>query len=833
MERETWFADVLLPLPLPGTFTYRVPFDLNGTLQKGCRVVVQFGRQKFYTALIYRLHQQVPQMSVIKYILAVVDERPIVNERQLALWEWIASYYLCKPGEVMNAALPSALKLASESRIVINPETPVQPELLNEKERILVESLAYRKVLTVSEASEIVEQKKVIPLLKTLMEKGIIILEEEILQRFKPKVQVCLRFTEKYRENEFALRELMEELDKKAPKQCDIVMYYCHLIRPNITQAHYITRAQVLTGSKTTAAQCAALVKKGVFELYETVTSRLGQYDSAATVDSIVLNEPQKKTWEEISIGMNEKQVTLLHGVTSSGKTELYIKLIDQVLQQGKQVLFLLPEIALTAQIINRLRKYFGDRVGVYHSRYNENERVEIWNRVLDWDATQNEGQPKYSIILGARSALFLPFKELGLIIVDEEHDTSYKQMDPAPRYNARDAAIILAGIHNAKVLLGSATPAVESYYNARTHKYALAELSARYGELPMPDIQCVNIRTEARNKRMRSHFSQTLLDHITNALAKKEQVILFQNRRGFSLHVECSVCHWTPGCKNCDVSLIFHKHQNVLRCHYCGYTMRPPDSCPECKNTTLTMHGFGTEKVEEELALFFPDAHIARMDLDTTRSKNSYQQIISDFEEKKIDILVGTQMVTKGLDFENVGLAGILNADNLLNFPDFRSFERSFQLMEQVSGRAGRKNNQGKVIIQTANPEHVVIQQVVSHDYPALYRNQIAERSRFNYPPYYRLIRLTLKHRDSKILDVAAKELASRLRENSIGLVLGPEYPMVARIKSLYLKNIIIKLERGAKGKIAKEKLWPLVEANLKLDAFKQVSISVDVDPM
>lgn len=833
MERETWFADVLLPLPLPGTFTYRVPFELNGTLQRGCRVVVQFGRQKFYTALVYRLHQQAPQSMQIKYILTVVDESPIVNEKQFLLWEWIASYYLCKPGEVMNAALPSALKLASESRVVMNPESNIAVDQLNEKERVLVESLAYRKVLTVSEASEIVEQKKIIPLLKTLMEKGVIVLEEELQQRFKPKVAACIRFTQKYLENEYAIRELMEELDKKAPKQCDIVMYYCHITRPGITQPHYITRAQVLNGSKTTAAQCAALVKKGVFELYETVTSRLGQYDAAATVDSIEFSEVQKKAWEEIAIGMHEKQVTLLHGVTSSGKTELYIKLIDQVLQQGKQVLFLLPEIALTAQIINRLRKFFGDRVGVYHSRYNENERVEIWNRVLDWDPKGNNGQPKYSIILGARSALFLPFKDLGLIIVDEEHDPSYKQIDPAPRYNARDGAIILAGLHEAKVLLGSATPAIESYFNARTHKYALAELTSRYGEIPMPDIVCVNTRTEARNKRMRSHFSQTLLDHIGAALEKKEQVILFQNRRGFSLHVECSVCHWTPGCKNCDVSLIFHKHQNVLRCHYCGYNIRPPDSCPECKNTALTMHGFGTEKVEEELALFFTEARIARMDLDTTRSKNSYQQIISDFEEKKIDILVGTQMVTKGLDFENVGLAGILNADNLLNFPDFRSFERSFQLMEQVSGRAGRKGKQGKVIIQTANPEHMVIQQVVSHDYPGLYRNQIAERSRFNYPPYYRLIRLTLKHRDSANLDGAARELANQLRAHSIGLVLGPEYPMVGRIKGLYLKNIILKLERGPKGKTAKEKLQPLLEQLMKRPEFKQCIVSVDVDPM
>lgn len=833
MERETWFADVMLPLPLPGTFTYRVPYELNGTLQKGIRVVVQFGRQKFYTALVYRLHQQAPQTHLVKYVLSVIDAQPIVNEKQFALWEWIASYYLCKPGEVMNAALPTALKLASESRVVLNPETPIELELLNEKERLLTESLAYRKVLTVSEASDIVEQKKIFPLLKTLMEKGIIVLEEELTERFKPKKEVCVRFTEKYLDSEFAIRELMNELDKKAPKQCDIVMcYYQILHRPGVPP-HYITRSQVLNDSKTTSAQCAALVKKGVFELYEMVTSRLGQYDATATVESIQFNDAQQKTWEDITTGMQEKLVTLLHGVTSSGKTEIYIRLIDQVIKQGKQVLFLLPEIALTTQIINRLRKYFGDKVGVYHSRYNENERVEIWNRVLEWDPENSGAQSKYSIILGARSALFLPFRNLGLIIADEEHDSSYKQMDPAPRYNARDAAIVLAGLHGAKVLLGSATPAVESYYNARTHKYALAELSSRFGEMPMPEILCVNIRTEARNKRMRSHFSQTLLDHIGKSLEKKEQIILFQNRRGFSLRVECSVCHWSPGCKNCDVSLIYHKHINMLRCHYCGYSIKPPESCPECKNTAIVMHGFGTEKVEEELALVFPDAHIARMDLDTTRSKYSYQQIISDFEERKIDILVGTQMVTKGLDFENVGLAGILNADNLINFPDFRSYERSFQLMEQVSGRAGRKNQQGKVIIQTGNPEHPVIQQVISHDYKGLYLHQITERSKFNYPPYYRLIRLTLRHRDSAVLDKAAKELATQLREAGAGMVLGPEYPMVSRIKGLYLKNIILKIERGPKGVQAKEKLPPLIGLLIKMPDYKQVTVSIDVDPM
>ncbi len=831
MERETWFADVLLPLPLPGTFTYRVPFELNGTLERGCRVVVQFGKQKFYTALVYRLHHRAPDLQLVKYILAVVDDAPVVNELQFSLWEWIADYYLCKPGEVMNAALPTALKLASESKVVLNPESSVKPEELNERERILLESLIFRKVLTVSEAADIVEQKKVFPLLKTMMEKNIIMLEEELQERFKPKKEVCVRLSETFANDEETIQKLLEELDRKAPKQCDIVMYFLHVSKRPEKAPHYITRKELLAASGTTSAQLNALVKKDVFELYEIITSRLGQYDATAEVGSIEFSDAQQNAWNDVKAGMDSKPVTLLHGVTSSGKTEIYIRLMEEVIRSGKQVLFLLPEIALTTQIINRLRKYFGDTVGVYHSRYNEHERVEIWNRVLAW--TPDSDPQKYSIILGARSALFLPFRKLGLIIVDEEHDSSYKQTDPAPRYNARDAAVILASLHQAKVLLGSATPSVESYYNARTHKYALVELTTRFGDMPMPAIQCVDIRTEARNKRMRSHFSQTLLDQVQETLEKKEQVILFQNRRGFSTRFECSVCHWIPQCKNCDVSLIYHKNAHLLRCHYCGYTQRPPDVCPECRNSTLVMHGFGTEKVEEELAIFFPEARIARMDLDTTRSKHSYHQIISDFEERKIDVLVGTQMVTKGLDFENVGLAGILNADGLLGFPDFRSFERSFQLMEQVSGRAGRRNQHGRVIIQTSNPTHPVILKVTEHDFQGFYLQQITERQRFSYPPYCRLLRLTLKHRESALLDKAAAELAKQLRAAGAGRVLGPEYPLVGRIKGLYLKNIILKIERGTKGKSDKDKLLPLIDTLLHSPEYKQVVVSIDVDPM
>jgi primosomal protein N' (replication factor Y) (superfamily II helicase) len=833
MERETWFVDVILPLPLPGTFTYRIPFELNGIVNRGCRVVVQFGRQKVYTALVYKLRQNAPQGYTAKYVLSVLENEPVVNEIQFKLWEWLSSYYLCRLGEVMNAALPSALKLASESRVVLLPESIPDFSILNEKERLLAEALGYRKVLTVNEAAEIVEQQKIIPLLKTLMEKGIVTLEEELKVRYKPKIETCVRLSEAFESDEEQLHKIMDELNRKAPKQLELLLSYIQLNRNPKGKPHYITRAQLLKSIDGSPAQLTALVKKGVFELFDNIASRLGQYDSSATVDSIVFNSYQQKAWDEINAGFVDHDVTLLHGVTSSGKTEIYIRLIDETIKNGKQVLFLLPEIALTAQIINRLRKYFGNKVGVYHSKYNENERLEIWNNVQKWNPGDEKSQDQYSIILGARSALFLPFKELGLIIVDEEHDTSYKQYEPAPRYNARDAAIMLAQMHGAKTLLGSATPCIESYYNGITEKYALVKLTKRYGDMQLPEIFVADVKEETRKKKMRSHFTDLLLDHIREALTNKEQVILFQNRRGFSLRLECNDCHWMPECKNCDVTLIYHKHNNSARCHYCGYSTRPPEKCPACGSTAIVMKGFGTEKVEEELAVFFPTARIARMDLDTTRSKHAYHQIITDFEDRKIDILVGTQMVTKGLDFDNVSIAGILNADNMLTFPDFRAFERSFQLMAQVSGRSGRKNKRGIVVIQTYDPYHSVIRQVIDNDYNALYQSQILERRNFRYPPFYRLIRITLKHRDSKSLDKAARELANQLKAPFGKMVLGPEYPMVSRIKGLYLKDILLKIEKGNQGGKTKQLLKQILDEFSKTPDYKAIQVQVDVDPM
>lgn len=831
MDRITLFAEVLLPLPLPGTFTYRIPLELNNAVETGRRVVVQFGRKKIYTGLVRDIHQKIPEKYVPKYILSVLDKAPVVNPRQFKFWYWIADYYMCHPGEVMNAALPSALKLASETRIVQHPGFDGNTDNLNEKEYLVAEAVDIQKTLTISEVSRIVEYQKVIPLIKTLIEKKVVLVEEELRERYKPKVETYIKLKKPYT-GETRLREICDDLEKRAFRQLELVMTFLSLCGNQPYETFKIRQADLLAEANASAQQIKALEQKGVFERVSEVTSRLAEYDASSSAAQIELTKRQSDALDQIRDGLANKTVTLLHGVTSSGKTEIYIKLIDEVLKQGKQVLFLLPEIALTTQIINRLRKFFGDQVGVYHSKYSEFERVEIWNRIMQKEMSESD-QGKYQVVLGARSAMFLPFSNLGLVIVDEEHDSSYKQYAPAPRYLARDAAIMLGYMHGAKTLLGSATPSVESYYNATFEKYKLVELTERFGGLQMPEILVADLRQEKRRRMMKSHFSSLLIKHVEEALENKEQVILFQNRRGFSLRMECESCSWIPSCKNCDVSLIYHKKNNQLRCHYCGYSTPVPKRCPECGYTGIRMKGFGTEKVEEELAIFFPKAGIARMDLDTTRSKNAYQRIIGDFEERKIDILVGTQMVTKGLDFDNVHVVGILNADNLISYPDFRSFERSYQLMAQVSGRAGRKFSRGKVIIQTYNPYHAVIRYVIDNSYDLMFRSQLQERKKFKYPPFYRIVELQLQHRDEGTLNAAADELAGMLRAKLGKRILGPEYPIVPRVKNLYLKNILIKLEKGARTHSLKKSIGQVLDEFHTSGQHKSTRVIVDVDPL
>jgi primosomal protein N' (replication factor Y) (superfamily II helicase) len=828
MERITLFADVILPLPVPGLFTYRVPFELTDQVGKWKRVVVQFGQKKIYSALVVNIHEIPPKNYAVKYILSLLDKEPVMNEIQFTFWKWIANYYMCEPGEVMNVAIPSALKLASETLLILNPEFNGNFDALGEQEYLVAEALDIQKKLTISEVENIAGQAKVIPLIKTLIEKGVILTEESLQERYTPKVETYIRLANAYR-NEDKLKELFDHLEKKAYRQLEALMAYIQLSNFGNDKEKVIRMASLNKQLTSAAASVNALIAKGVFESFKKATTRLDDFQFSSTPESIDLNEYQQKAIDEIHFAFNDHKTTLLHGVTSSGKTEIYIKLINEAIENGKQVLYLLPEIALTTQIINRLRKYFGNRVGVYHSKYNDNERVEIWNNVLD-----NQSQKiKYQIILGPRSALFLPYSNLGLVIVDEEHDYSYKQYDPAPRYNARDAAVFLAGLHKANVLLGSATPSIESYFNAKAGKYALVELNTRYGDMQMPEILVADVKKETRYKTMKSHFSSFLLDHVNEALKNKEQVILFQNRRGFSLRLECETCNWMPECKNCDVTLTYHKHNNQLKCHYCGYSRRVPERCDACGSTHLQMKGFGTEKVEDELAILYPDVRISRMDLDTTRSKHAYQNIITDFEERRIDILVGTQMVTKGLDFDNVSVVGILNADNMISFPDFRSYERSYQLMSQVSGRAGRKNKQGKVIIQTYNPYHSVIRDVTEHNYLSMYQSQILERRNFKYPPFYRLILLSLRHKDARILNDAARDLAHLLRNKLQNRVLGPEYPLISKIKNLYIKNIMLKLERSENLNQQKHEILETISRFKGEASYKSVRVIIDVDPV
>lgn len=828
MDRITLFAQVLLPLPVPGYFTYRVPFEMNDAVKVGQRVIVQFGRKKIYTALIRELNQIVPDYAP-KYISAILDEAPIVNEKQFVFWEWIANYYMCTVGEVMNAALPQGLKLISESQIILHPSFIPDQVVLTENEFIVTEALLGRKKITISEVTNLTGLQKTIPLIKTMIDKNLIIVVEELNEEFLPKLITYIRITKEYSEDELKLREAFETLSKRAFKQVQLLMSLINLSQNRGKGNEEVKQIELLKSVDASTAQLNSLIEKGILEKYQKLSSRLLAREASSQVSELELSEIQLIAINQIFSSFEEKDVVLLHGVTSSGKTEIYIKLIEETIRNGKQVLYLLPEIALTTQIITRLQKYFGASVGVYHSRYNKHERIEIWNKV-----TQNPGgdEAPYKIIIGPRSALFLPFENLGLIIVDEEHDNSYKQFDPAPRYNARDSAVYLAGLHSAKTLLGSATPCIETYYNASHQKYGLVELNNRYGNISMPEILVADIKDATKKKQMHSHFSSFLLKHIDEALENKEQVILFQNRRGFSLRLECDVCNWIPECIRCDVTLTYHKSSNHLRCHYCGYSTQIPEKCPTCGNPKVLMKGFGTEKVEEELAILYPKIRIMRMDLDTTRSKNAYQKIITDFENKAIDILVGTQMVTKGLDFDNVSVVGILNADNMLSYPDFRSPERSFQMMAQVSGRAGRKNKRGKVIIQTYNPYHSVIRDVIDNNYAKTYKDIIQERINFKYPPFYRLIEIRLKHKDYNILNAASAELANKLRAHFGELVLGPEYPMVSRIKNLYIKHILLKTEKTNALTKAKLELKEILDQFNKNRKFTGVTIIIDVDP-
>ena len=809
------FIDVILPIPIQKTFTYSVTEAEAEFLQKGMRVAVSFGNTKMYTALVLKIHQNKPELYEAIEILQILDEKPIVTEIQLQNWQWIASYYMCSLGDVYRAALPSAFLLESETIVLKNDEFTEETELTDD-EFLIFEALQHQSQLTIHQVADILGKKKVLPIINALIHKKAVFVKEEIYEQYKPKMVKYVRLNAQYTSDE-ALQNLLLELNR-AKKQREAVLGYFQLS----ADKKPIKAKELETKIRVSAAVIKALADKGVFELYEIQTDRINF--KGATNDLKNLNEFQETALSEIKTAFEEKEVVLLHGITSSGKTEVYTKLIEDNLKSGKQILFLLPEIALTTQIITRLEAYFGNQISVFHSKYSMNERVEVWNNVL-------ENKQKAQIILGARSSVFLPFSNLGLIIVDEEHETSYKQFKPSPRYHARDTAVVLAHQHKAKILLGSATPSLESYFNTQNGKYGLVELNRRFGNVQLPKIELINIKEKHHKKKMKGHFSDRLLSMISEALENKEQVILFQNRRGFSPVVECTTCGVAPQCPNCDVSLTFHKYRNELKCHYCNYQRAMPNNCAACGSNTLDTKGFGTEQIELELKEIFPTYKIGRMDLDTTRGKHGYQKIIGAFEAQEIDVLVGTQMLSKGLDFENVSLVGILNADNMLNFPDFRAHERSYDMMVQVSGRAGRSKKQGNVAIQTFNPYHQILQQVSTTNYAEMYKEQLQERWQYQYPPYFRLIKITLKHKDYIKVDSGVNWLAKALQNVFRENVLGPTAPVVSRVRNQYIKNLTIKIPPKQNLAETKKHIEKIKNTFQSVKDFRPIRFIIDVD--
>ena len=816
------FIDVVIPVAIPQLLTYRVPREYEEHVFFGQRVVVQLGKSKLYTAIVHKLHGEPPKHYEAKYVESLLDEVPIITKKQMRFFEWMAEYYMCTLGEVMGAALPSSLKLASETRIV-KADYPEDEDTshLSDKEFLVLEALELRKVLQLDEIAEILGIKTVQPIINGLIKKGFATTEEELKHRYKPKYEDYLTLHPDY-QNEEMLGDLLNLLEKKAPKQMELIMGY---LREDPTYQNGVHKLQLQKKLQQTGATTKSLLQKGVFTLEQREVDRLGKY-SGERLEDKVLSEDQERAIAEIKEHFLDKSTVLLHGVTGSGKTEVYVHLIREALKEGKQVLYLLPEIALTTQLIERLQKYFGDLIGVYHSRFNQNERAETWKR------TMRDDPSGYQIIIGARSSVFLPFHNLGLVIVDEEHESSFKQYDPAPRYNGRDAAVVLGMLWKAKVLMGSATPSIETRFNAEEGRYGLVEMKHRYGDVVMPEILCADIRKELKRKTMKENFTSFLIEEMEEVLKRGKQIILFQNRRGFSSLWRCKTCGWVPQCERCDVSLTYHKKVHHLNCHYCGYTTSPPLKCSACGSDELLNVGFGTEKIEEDLATLFPDAKVARMDLDTTRSKHSYQKLLGAFGRGEIDILVGTQMVTKGLDFEHVALVGVLNADSMLHFPDFRAYERAYQLMTQVAGRAGRKHERGKVIIQTYDPEHWVIKKVIENDYDSLYRHEMIERKGYKYPPYVRLIRLNMRHKNEAFLKVSAIELAVKLRSLLGDRVVGPEAPYVSRINNQYHQNILLKLEREASSGKFKKVLLETIEQFRQEKDKRSIRFVPDVDP-
>jgi primosomal protein N' (replication factor Y) len=811
-----FFVEVILPLALPKTFTYRVSEAEFYYLKKGFRVAVPV-KNKIYTALVIDLHQTPPTLYEAKEIHQILDEKPIVNQLQINHWFWIASYYMCSIGDVYRSALPSALLLESETIISQETATFVDEAELSDDEFLIYEALQHQSSLKIQNVIDILNKKTVLPIIKKLIDKKIISLQEEIQEEYKPKLVKYIRLHSNFKD-ESKLVALLDSL--KSDKRKNLVLQYFQL---KAQQSNPISVKQLTEKANVSVSIVKGLVEKNIFEEYHIQEDRVN-FDKNKNDTKLILSKAQQVAFNEIEKSFLEKDVCLLHGVTSSGKTEIYTKFIERFIKEGKQVLYLLPEIALTTQLVSRLTQYFGNKVAVFHSKYSNNERVEVWQNVLNQSSTSQ-------IVIGARSALFLPFSNLGLIIVDEEHETTFKQQDPAPRYHARDSAIVLANAHQSKVLLGSATPSIETFYNTTSGKFGLVTLTERYGNVQMPAIELVDLKESYFRKKMKGHFSLTLIEQITEAFSNGEQVILFQNRRGFSPVLECLTCGHVPQCQQCDVSLTYHKFKNQLRCHYCGYSMAKPTNCHVCSSVDIETKGFGTEQIEMELAELFPTKNIKRMDQDTTRGKYSFEKIIDGFKNREIDVLVGTQMLAKGLDFDNVSLVGIMNADNMLYHPDFRAFERSYQMLTQVAGRSGRSEKRGKVVIQTYNPLHNIIQQVTTTDYEGMYKEQLYERQIYKYPPFFRLIKLTLKHRDFEKLKEGSMWLYQVLQQHLTVPVLGPEEPAISRIRNEYIRSIMVKIPNETNLQNTKKTIQKVLNSFEVISQYRAIKVAVNVD--
>ena len=818
---QTLFCQVLLPLHLPSGFTYRIPLELYDKVKVGVRVAVQFGKKKIYSGIVSQIHDRVPEVSSVKYILEIIDSSPIINEKTLYFYDWIASYYMCYVGDVISAGMPALLRLRSESKLVVSEEFSAEVDKLTSRQLEILNIVDEKVSISIDEISNRFSEKGILPEITQMVNEKILAIDEQLEEKYKPKLNPYIVLSSDYDTPE-KKAELIQSLSSKKTSENQLQTFLLFLSE---SQGKAVVEKSSFQ-EKCNKSSLQTLLKKQVFEIKYLVHSRLKESESYCDTSDIKLSLAQQTAFDSILKSWERFDVTLLHGVTSSGKTEIYIKLIEKTIREGKQVLYLLPEIALSIQLLSRLEKYFGNKIGIYHSRFSKEERVEIWNKVNETDK-----EKRYQIIIGSRASLFLPFSELGLIIVDEEHDTGYKQREPAPRYNARDAAIYLATLHKSKVLLGSATPSLETYFNTQIEKYGYVSLNERYLNTPMPRIEIANMKEDYINKRNYSIFSSLLYDRIVQTLNNHKQVIIFKNQRGYASNIRCEVCGWVAKCPNCDVSLTYHKHLNSLNCHYCGLNLPLYSECPECHSHSLVQSGNGSEKIEEEILRFFPNARVKRMDLDTTRKKNDYLEIIQDFEKGNIDILCGTQIITKGLDFSNVGLVGVIDADSLLYYPDFRAYERCFDLLTQVAGRAGRLKEKGAVVIQSFNPNHQIFKEVLNYDYASMYKNQIVERKLFSYPPFVYLTKILFQSKDKDVLDCLCQEYSNEIRKIFAQRILGPEYPPIYRVKGMYQKQFILKLEKTISYTQAKKLIMQLNEEILSKREYKQVRVIVDVD--